>query len=256
MSYSPHDLLPCLHPKEQEFKKDKAFFYEKVIKYLVSDIVRIMHNGIPIDLNKVQELEIVVDEVLDKVTNTLDANNLIQKILNKKYESIYNKKKEEVNSKLKTIDDVKDIVFSYSNTIHRTYVINMYLRFNDLEDLVKDKWTIKDVKQLSLTNPSVFLDSFLSQQASPTNIYIEEGMKELILKKLEIHNKKRLSSLENIDNKIKFNPNSPVDKQLLYSTLGLSTEKVSKITSAPKIDREQLKLTLEEVNILLENLNE
>ena len=255
MRYSPHDLLPCKHPKEQEFKEQKSFFYDNVVQHLVPDVVRIIDNGIPIDLEKVQDLEKVVDNVLKNVTETLSSNKLIKRILEEKYKTTYAKKKEQVTTKLKTLEDFNNTIFSYSNIVHRTSVINIYLRFNDLEDLVKDKWTLKDVKQLYATHPSIFLESFISQQTTLTNIYITEGMKELAAKKVEIHNKRYNDSLSNIPD-IKFNPNSPVDKQLLYTMLGLPTEKVSKKTNLPTINREQLKLTLDEINILLENHNE
>ena len=60
----PHDLLPLRAPMEQEFANDKLFFYDNVAKPLIADTIRIMNNGLPIDLNKVQELEFKLDKIL------------------------------------------------------------------------------------------------------------------------------------------------------------------------------------------------
>jgi hypothetical protein len=47
--YSPHDLLPACEPRT--CNADPVKFYDTVAKHLIKDTVRIMDNGLPIDLN-------------------------------------------------------------------------------------------------------------------------------------------------------------------------------------------------------------
>ena len=59
IGYTPWSLLPVDRPKDTHPPID--YFYQNVAKHLIRDTVRIMANGIQIDLNKVEELEETLD---------------------------------------------------------------------------------------------------------------------------------------------------------------------------------------------------
>ena len=74
--YSPHDQLPAPEPKTIEYDVDH--FYKNTARYLVKDTVRVMDNGLAIDLNKVIELEEVLVEQLTEVDKELASNKYIE----------------------------------------------------------------------------------------------------------------------------------------------------------------------------------
>lgn len=254
MKYSPHDLLPCKHPKEEEFKDNKSFFYDNVISHLIPDIIRMANNGIPIDLSKVEELENTVDNVLDSVKIRLHNNPLIRQFLEEKYKNYINKKKKEFEIKLKTTEDYL-VAYDSTNITHRTAVINFYLQSTNQEEHIKDKWTLKELKQLLTTLSSNFLEALLANNVSQTNTYVLGGMQQLATIKTELFNKKYADKLKYLESnfEVEFNPNSTLDKQEFFIGLGLETEEVSKKTGNPVLNRKQLELYLNNINELLES---
>ena len=76
MTPRPWELLPAPLPKTSSYPED--FFYTNVAKPLIADTVRLMANGLPVDLTKVQELEDTLDEVLTKVRTSIGANRIIK----------------------------------------------------------------------------------------------------------------------------------------------------------------------------------
>ena len=82
-NYSPWSLLPSPEPRTVSPPID--YFYHHVAKHLISDTVRIMSNGIHIDLDKVSELEETLDNQLLKVKAELAGNPYIQRYLEERY---------------------------------------------------------------------------------------------------------------------------------------------------------------------------
>ena len=83
--YSPHDQLPAPEPKHTEY--DLGHFYQHTARYLIKDAVRIMDNGLNIDLDKVIELEKTLSEQLEEVKIELANNPLIKEYLEIRYAS-------------------------------------------------------------------------------------------------------------------------------------------------------------------------
>ena len=81
--YSPDDLLPAPEPRTVSPPED--YFYDNVVKHLVKDTVRIMNTGLPIDLDRVEELEVELDSIIAEVKTTLANNTYIQQYLNLRY---------------------------------------------------------------------------------------------------------------------------------------------------------------------------
>ena len=73
---NPIDLLPVIRPLEDSNPPDGTYFYDNVIKYLIPDIIKMESNGIPINLDKVAEVQNTVDTVLEDVKNKLASVRL------------------------------------------------------------------------------------------------------------------------------------------------------------------------------------
>jgi len=237
---SPHDLLPVLEPKEHS--PPPGYFYENVIRPLIPDIVRIMLNGIPMDLEKVDELREVVEDVLETVQSTLDKNKTIRAFQAQKFPKERNKFIAEMKSKMKPLEHfLKE--FKDSNKIHRTYIINAYLSENDLQQYHLDEWLVKDVKDLikmlkqpilelvsELETPQpTFFDDVLAKKLTPAQT--ENGMYRLAMDKQTIYNKTYHDKIANVvltDLVRPFNAGSSDQKNELFEYLGIKSEKLGK----------------------------
>ena len=144
---NPIDLLPIEHPiKVDPSVGELDYFYENVSKYLIEDVIKIMSNGIPIDLAKVAELETTVTNVLDDVTTRLASNSVIQDFQAFMYPKKFKAFKDELELRKRPISYY---IKEYKGTIpHRSWVINSILISEGRSDLVKPKWTLKELKML------------------------------------------------------------------------------------------------------------
>lgn len=230
LPYSPHDLLPIKNPLTNE-PEGQLFFYNNVVKHLVPDIVRMMSVGIPIDLSKVAELEDTVDDVLAKVQDKL-RNNPIMKEFMEEVANLHKKDKtEQIEQKRKTVEDfIKP--FDPKNKIHRTYVVNFYLK--DRPDLQMEEWSIKDLKKLNQILSSQFIQNIIDKADMSENCLqwmrnqIELGMLQLAQDKCDAYNKNKVQAkIENLETKdlmLLFNPGSSVQKQHFFEFMDIPSD--------------------------------
>lgn len=255
MTYSPHDLIPCKEPKEEEFKDIPAFFYYNVIQYLIKDVVRMADAGILLDMQKVEELENVVENVLKEVKIKLAINPLMQKFLAEKNKHLVDKKREELNSKKK---EPKDFLkeFNPKNNVHRTYVLNAYFKSIDkLTEFYKEDYSVKDIKAINEYLQSNFITSLLDKTLSSTHEIVLLGMQNLALDKAKIYNsnydnKKECVTVEDVQKN--FNAGSAIQKQELFGFLGIESEEVSKKTGNDSWNKKELEKLLALINSMIE----
>ena len=227
----PWELLPAPVPKDAVYTDD--FFYTNVAKPLIYDTVRIMANGLPVDLAKVQELEDTLDEVLASVKESLRANPIVQNYLKQRYTNLVSAYKEEQQSKLKTASDfIKP--FNHKDMNHRSYFMHIFCQGKSIpqpEALLPTgipKWTANDVKKLTGTNPA--LTMLLAGTLSSTNTITLKAMELLAQHKADTYNK---SYQDNIKSPTKvampeFNPASPDQKHdILTGILGYESSNLT-----------------------------
>lgn len=239
-NYSPHDLLPAREPQyDATFPID---FYNNVAKHLVRDAVRIMNNGVPIDLERVSQLEATLDEVLLTVRTTLERNPLIIDFMSEIHRQDELKYRNEVTSKLKP-DTHFETTFKYSNAVHRSYFMHLYAVEQGIElpsDFVHPevtKWSANSIKKLSTSRP--LLQRFLAGNVH-SHPLISAAVALMAKHKAEVYNKKLLTKLNEPVPRREFNPASAPQKQALFAFLGIESEAVSKDTGLPKWDRAQI----------------
>lgn len=245
MKYSPHDLLPG--PEPCTVDPPPEFFYEKVVKHLLPDVIRMTMNGIPIDLDKVKELEVTIANTLAEVYETIRTNKLMsefQSIQNSKFKQSYINDQE---SKKRTSQYyLKE--FDYKKMDHRSYFMAEFIKGKPIappEDLMPTgvrKWTVRAVKAYTESYPA--LNRLLSGELTETNNnFIKEGMIQLATDKSLIYNRSYAHSIANVDTEVElpqFNPGSSKQKQELFAWLKVESEDFSKDTGLPKWDRDQI----------------
>lgn len=238
---NPLDLLPIQHP--QDFApEDPMFFYKNVVQPLIADILRVEANGIPIDLEKVKELELQVSNILAEVHNTLRTNTIMLDFLKAEAEKLRKGKIEKLEDKKKTSEDFFK-PFVISNKIHRTYVVNLYLGSISKANMKMEEWSLKDVKKLNQILASKFIQDLLDKNLDENHHIVVEAMKQLAQDKCDAYNKNRIESkiesLKDDDLINAFNPSSPIQLQNFFKFYGIESENTTP-TGNPKWDRSEL----------------
>lgn len=257
MPYSPHDLLPIKNPRINEHENDQEYFYRKVIQHLIPDIIRMTNNGIPIDLNKVEELQKITSGVLKTVEDRLANNKLMQEFLSIGNKVLIDKKVELLHSKKKDYTHfLKECDFK--NMTHRSYVVNQYLKdTNRFEEFGKDTWAIKELKKLNQVIASKFISDLLEGSIEADNEIVLKAMKQLAEDKAILYNKNydnKVEALEDTTLYEAFNCKSPVQMQKFFDFLNIDSEAETKSGNG-SWSRKELEKLLVLVKILVEEDN-
>lgn len=248
MTYSPHDLLPA--PVPSTVNPPEGEFYNSVVKHLLPTTIRLMNTGIPIDLNRVEQLETELDQIIAEVHTTLAANTHIQTYLQQRYSSQIAEYQALQMSRLKPASTFL-VPFNASKVEHRSYFMHIYSQSQSLptpEALLPTgipKWSVRDIQKLSASRP--ILQRLLSNSLRPSET--TEAMQLYADHKADLRNK---STRDKINTPTiaypTFNPSSPIQKGELFTMLNLKSEGISKTTGADKWDRSQLERLLKESN--------
>lgn len=239
----PHNLLPIVRPLEDTTQYDETYFYDNVVKALIPDIVQMEANGIPIDLKKVAKLETTVDDVLGEVHKKLANNDMMLNFLKSVTTQYKKDKTKELENKKKEPEDFLK-PFNIKNTTHRTFVVNTYLTSNGKDDMVMEKWGIRDLKKLNQILASKFISDLLDGDIQDyMQTCINTAMYSLAQTKSEIYNENKIDSkinqLQEQDLIHSFNPGSSIQKQNFFKFYGIESEKETKAGN-PQWDRTEL----------------
>lgn len=241
LPYSPWDQLPCAEPRAE--RPPPGYFYEHTAKHLIKDAVRIMDNGLAINLEKVIELEATLEDVLAEVASELRGNPLIQKYLEERYEAQVKAYIEERKSKLRSPADYI-VEFQFKNMTHRSYFMDEYATTQGWQSPEEKlptgvgKWPVRLVKKYAAGNR--VLQRLLAGDAVDVPA-ISKAMIKLAEDKAALYNEKYLDQIELPDVPYPvFNPGSAKQKQELFDLLQVPAENFSKKTNLPSWDRVQI----------------
>lgn len=242
MTYSPHDLLPAPLPSNTKYPKN--YFYEKVAKHLIKDTVRIMNNGLGIDLTKVGELEEILDTQLAKVTEDLSTHPYVATYLESRYSTQVNSYKEDRKSRFKTPTDfIKP--FKPGDMTHRSYFMYIYATERSIAlptELLPTgipKWPAKLLKKFAKSSP--LLTKLLNKTLPETNPTAIKAMELLAEHKADLYNAKYVEQINNPSVPYPvFNPSSSQQKQELFLSLNIDSETTSKTTGLPSYNRNEI----------------
>ena len=246
--YSPHDLLPAPIPASVSPPLD--YFYHNIAKHLIKDTVRIMSNGLPIDLTRVEQLEEELDKIITGVKVTLANNDYVKQYLEKAYSKQIQAYKAEQAAKLKLPSNFL-VPFDHKKPEHRSYFMYLYAQQQGITQPTTllptgiPKWSANDVKKLSTSRP--ILQRLLAGTLIPPETL--PAMTLLSEHKAEIKNK---SYHDNIASPSipypEFNPASSLQKKELFAMLGYTSEAVSKTTGEESWDRDQIERLFKETS--------
>lgn len=263
--YSPHDQLPAAEPKTE--RPSEFYFYDNTVKYLVKDVVRIMNNGIPIDLSKVRELESTIDKVLFDVDLLVQDHPLIRKFQLEQHQFLIAEYIEDMKSKMKPPDFFLK-PFDCSNAVHKSYLMHImheeiYLGIPDDSDILTEidaecifKWSHKEIKARAHLHPTINL--LVTKQLDPTNRFAVKAMQLLAKHKSILYNRKYLEAIERPPDTVPpFNIGSSKQKQLFFSFIGVESETNSKTTGLPSWSRDEIeRVNKETTDPLLKELTQ
>lgn len=240
--YSPWDQLPAPIPMEASYLT--RHFYENTAKHLIRDTVRVMMNGLNIDLQRVIELEETLNQQIDDVSYKLANNELIQEFNQLRHQSLVTEYLEDRKSKLKSPEEFFK-PFSSKDMLHRSYFMTLFANQQGIplptEELYPNiaKWPVKLVKKLATTRPILqrLLDGTLSNE-HPLVQQAEQAIAEL---KASLRNKSYEDQIANPSVPVPdFNPGSSLQKQQLFEFLGIEPIAFSKDTGQPSWGRDQI----------------
>lgn len=237
-SYSPHGLLPAPDPRSESPPVD--YFYQNVAKHLIKDTVRIMSNGLGIDLTKVSGLEDTIDESIDGIQDRLQSNPIINTYLEQAHSKQLEAYLEDRRSKCR--DHTYYVVpFKCKDMNHRSYFMHLFAQqqgFSEPSDLLPTgipKWPANTVKKLASQYPVLrkLTDDTLSNHPLQ-----EQAINLLAQHKSDIYNQKFLDQIKNPDiPKPVFNPRSPDARSLVFTHI-LNYESTKLTDGYSKYERE------------------
>lgn len=241
-TYSCWSLLPA--PEPRTVSPPANYFYENVAKHLIKDIVRLMLNGIAIDLTKVSELEAMLDEQLAKVESELAYNPYIQQFLELTYTKELEAYKAERATKLRTIDYyIKP--FDHKNMHHRSYFMHFFSQSQGFKGPTDEihpgisKWDANTVKKLTKQYP--LLTKLLNGTLTDAHPLVKQAITLLAQHKCDIYNQKFLEQIANPSCPYpKFNPSSSQQKQALFTMLDIESESTSATTGDASFNRAEI----------------
>lgn len=227
----PWELLPA--PEPATVSPPMGYFYDQVARPLIADTVRLMMTGLPIDLDRVQELEATLDTTLAAVHATLEANPIVHTYLSQRYSRITDQYITDQTSKMRS-PSYYHKPFAHSDMTHRSYFMHFFIIGKPIDpplDLLPTglpKWTARDVKQHSVSYP--ILSRLLAGTVSPDNTFIAQAMDLLATHKADIYNRTyqdHISTLSGVSYP-SFNPASPDQKhEILTDMLGYESDKLT-----------------------------
>jgi len=241
-NYSPHDQLPAPEPKS--IKYDLGHFYDSTAKHLIKDTVRIMDNGLNIDIDRVVELEQTLLEQLDEVHKELGTNPLIKKYLEVAYKYQIKEYIADRQSKMKSYEDYL-VPFKHTDMNHRSYFMEEYGKSRGWSTPKEKlptgvgKWPVVLARKYAKDNHAVKL--MLEGKLPEDTKAVIAAMRRLSEDKAELYNKKYVDQVKTPDSPYPtFNPGSALQKQELFAMLDIESEAFSKTTKLPSWDRAQI----------------
>lgn len=238
----PWQHLPM--PKPCDYDPGPDWFYRNFVQPLIADSVKMMCAGIHIDYEAVEDLRATIDDVLNNVDSLLLRNTVIQR---------YQEQRAVVAQKVhyakstEAIRTVEDYYRDYDGSvIHRTWVVNTYLKSIGAEKDVKDSWTAAALKSYNIFKDDRKLSGIIDKTLQKNSPVLVAGMQALAEFKTELWNRPRYEKGNTKAKLEPFNPGSAKQKQELFAMLGIEPMAFSDKTDEGSWGREYIELLLKQ----------
>ncbi len=236
----PFDLLPMPLPSEYDpSEENPSYFHDNFASAFIEDMIRMMDTGLHIDRRAVEKLRGTINTVLEDVSKKLNRNPTIKKYQEVRAKDLQAKHKKKATAAIKKLSDFV-VPYKEKDIVHRTWVVNHFLRTQGQENKTKDKWTVKEIKDLQIWVKAPFLQAILDKHDITDYQYTKDGMVELAKYKLDLWNRPRYESANQPVTVPAFNPGSAIQKQELFDMLKLEPLSTSKKTGNASWGRDQV----------------
>lgn len=244
MQKRPIQYLPVPFPKD--YDPGPKFFHDNFASSFIEDMVRMMDTGLLIDSDAVNDLRKLINKVQKSVRERLDKNPMVIEYQENVQRPAKQKDHEEkATQSLRTVDYyIKP--YKPGDMLHRTWVVNTYLMMEGQEHLVKDKWTVKDVKDHLVFNPSNFLQGVIEKLPYKNSEIVNAAMLKLAEYKLELWNRPRFEKANEKVALQPFNPNSTKQTTEFFDYFDVPPLAFSKDTGEASWGRDQIEQTKKE----------
>ncbi len=233
----PYELLP--QPFPADFDPGPNWFYENFAKKFIPDMIQMMDTGLTIDQKAVEDLRVVIDEVLASVADRLSKNDLIEQYQKHRLPAAQKAYEEQCTQAIRTSQDYLK-QYKPSDIVHRTWVVNTYLRHLRKDKDCRDKWTIADLKKYNIFLKDPLVTAIIDKRPLTANKHILAGMQALAEYKVELWNRPRYEKAEQKIILDTFNPNSHKQMKEFFEMLEIEPLAISKDTGEASWGRDQL----------------
>lgn len=240
----PYQLLPMPAPKDFDPSvEDPLFFYRNFAKPMIPDMIRMMDQGLRVDPVAVEDLRSTIADVLQSVQERLEANNLIKQYQNNRLPEAQRKHAEAATAACRELEYYLK-PYKPGDMIHRTWVVNEHLRRIGKPDDVKDKWTVKDLKQYNIFLKDPFFQAILDKRQLDGNDYVKKAMVKLAQHKLDLWNRPRQEKAAQPVELPDFNPASNPQVKEFFELMKIEPVAYSKDTGEASWSRKAIEEVL------------
>ncbi len=233
----PYELLP--QPFPSDFDPGPSWFCDNFAKKFIPDMIQMMNTGLTIDQKAVEDLRVVIDEVLDSVTEQLLKNNLIKQYQKHRFPAAQKAYEEQCTQAVRTSEYYLK-QYKPGDMVHRTWVINTYLRHLRKDKDCRDKWTVVDLKKYNIFLKDPLVTAIIDKRPLTANKHTIAGMQALAEYKAELWNRPRYEKAEQKVTLNSFNPNSNKQMKEFFEMLKIQPLAFSKDTGEASWGRDQL----------------
>jgi hypothetical protein len=241
----PYQFLPMPFPAE--YDPGPVFFYDNIAKAFIPDMIKMMNAGLHIDQDAVEDLRKVVDQALEEVAAALAASPLIQRYQADRLPEAQKKHAEEATQACRTVDYYLK-QYKPGDMLHRTWVMNTYLKHLRRHRDCREKWTIKDMKSYNIFLRDPFVQNLIDKRPLSQNTHVVAGMRALAEYKVDLWNRPRYAKAEEPVDLDPFNANSSKQVKEFFEMLEITPLAYSKDTGEASWGREQIELLKKETD--------
>lgn len=234
----PYQRLPVPMPCDHD--PGPSYFYDNFASHFIPDMIKMVDTGLQIDLKAVESLRTLIDEVQETVYKRLVKHPYVVK-----YQETYRRPKaqkaheEEATKSVRALDHYLK-PFKETDMTHRTWLVNTHLRKLNRDSDVRDKWSVKDVKEYNVFFNDSFLSAVVDKRINANSTTAVEAMRSLAEYKLELWNRPRYEKKKQKVDLEAFNPNSAKQTCEIFKMLKIPAKAYSKETGEPSWGRDQI----------------
>jgi DNA polymerase-1 len=128
--------------------------------------------------------------------------------------------------------------------IHRTWVVNKYLKRINRPNDVRDKWSVQDLKKYNIFLKDPFIAAVIQKRDLSDNSHIKKAMEALAKHKLDLWNRPRLEKAQEPVQLEDFNPGSNKQCKEFFELMNIEPTQFSKDTGEASWGRKALEEVL------------